>query len=109
VANVAPTGVFYGGGFGQLAAESVGVLVNVAWVFPAAWVSFMIIEKTVGNRVPARDEIEGLDVPEMGVMGYVNEDSVAVQVAGQEHLTVFGPGVPRSTKVVEREVPAGRA
>ena len=35
----------------------------------------MIIEKTIGNRVAAKAEIEGLDIPEMGVLGYVNEDT----------------------------------
>ena len=94
VANLAPTGLFYGGGLGQLAAESIGVLANVCWVVPTAFLSFMIIEKTIGNRTSARVEIYGLDIPEMGVQGYVNEDSVAVQVAGQEHLSTYGPGVP---------------
>ncbi len=107
VANLAPTGLFYGGGLGQLAAESIGVLANVCWVVPSAFVSFMIIEKTIGNRTAARVEVYGLDIPEMGIQGYVNEDSVAVQVAGQEHLSKYGPGVP-SKKVVESEVPVGR-
>ena len=35
----------------------------------------MIVEKTIGNRVSAKAEIEGLDIPEMGVAGYVNEDT----------------------------------
>lgn len=103
----APLGLFYNGGFSQLAAQSVGVLANILWVFPTAYLAFFVIEKTIGNRVSARDEVQGLDIPEMGVMGYVNEDSIAVQVAGQEHLNVFGPGVP-SKKHAEREVPVGR-
>lgn len=107
VATSAPIGVFYGGGLGQLAAEAIGILANIAWVAPTAWLSFFIIEKTIGNRVPAKDEIEGLDIPEMGVMGYVNEDSIAVQVAGQEYLNSFGPGVPKAKKLVEKEVPVG--
>src|SRR3954453_21576142 len=90
----APKGLFYGGGTGQLAAEAIGVLANFVWVSIAAFVSFMIIEKTIGNRVPAREEIEGLDIPEMGVLGYMNEDTRAVQVAGEEFLSTHGPGVP---------------
>lgn len=107
VANLAPTGLFYGGGLNQLAAESIGVMANVVWVVPTAFLSFMIIEKTIGNRTTAREEIQGLDIPEMGVQGYVNEDSVAVQVAGQEHLSTYGPGVP-SKPAADRQVPAGR-
>ncbi|MFO0911274.1 MAG: ammonium transporter [Isosphaeraceae bacterium] len=105
--STAPLGLFYGGGFSQLAAQSIGVLSNIAWVFPTAFLTFFVLEKTIGNRVPARDEIEGLDIPEMGVTGYVNEDSIAVQVAGQEHLTTFGPGVP-SRKSAESKVTVGQ-
>lgn len=107
VANVAPTGIFYGGGFGQLAAEAIGVLANIVWVGASAFISFMIIEKTIGNRTSAKTEVEGLDIPEMGVEGYVNEDSIAVQVAGQEHISVFGPGVPTKIKAAE-PVSSGR-
>ena len=105
--NLAPIGLFYGGGAGQLAAEAIGVLANVLWVGASAFLAFMIIEKTIGNRTSAVVEIQGLDIPEMGVMGYVDEDSIAVQVAGQEHLTRYGPGVP--AKNAETRVPAGKA
>src|SRR4051812_24119576 len=98
VAGLAPTGLFYGGGFGQLAAEAVGVLANVCWVAPSAFLSFMIIEMLIGNRALAVAEVEGLDIPEMGVMGYVNEDSVTVQEAGREYLPTFGAGVACQSK-----------
>jgi Amt family ammonium transporter len=101
------TGLFYGGGMGQLAAEAIGVLTNVVWVFGMAFVFFTVLDKTMGLRVSAREEIEGLDIHEMGVSGYVEEDTIAVQVAGQEHLTSFGPGVPRPTRTADREVPVG--
>jgi Amt family ammonium transporter len=102
------TGLFYGGGLGQLAAEAIGVLTNVIWVFSMSFVFFKVVDKTIGLRVSAKEEIEGLDIHEMGVAGYVNEDSVAVQVAGQEHLNAFGPGVPKSTsKPAEHQVPVG--
>ena len=35
-----------------------------------AFIVYQIAEITVGNRVSAEVEIEGLDVPEMGVPGY---------------------------------------
>lgn len=93
----------------QLVAQSVGVLANFLWVFPVALASFWIIDKTIGNRVPARAEVEGLDIPEMGVLGYINEDTRAVQVAGEAHLSTFGPGVPSTLHVDSaRDVPAGR-
>jgi ammonium transporter, Amt family len=111
VANLAPKGLFYGGGGAQLAAEAIGVLANFCWVFPVALLFFFVVEKTMGNRPSARAEIEGLDIPEMGLLGYMNEDARAVQLAGQEHLETYGPGVPTGKKVApapDRHVPAGR-
>ena len=90
----APIGFFHGGGFDQLLAQLIGVGTNILWVFPASLLGFLAIERLIGNRVSARAEIEGLDVPEMGVLGYVDEDTYAVQTAGQDFLATFGPGVP---------------
>jgi Amt family ammonium transporter len=105
VADKTPTGLFYGGGFGQLIAELIGVAANILWVFPVALLFFFICDKTMGLRVKAKDEIDGLDIPEMGVKGYVDEDAVAVQQAGYEHLATYGPGVPgKATKVTESGV-----
>ena len=89
-----PIGLFHGGGVGQLEAQAVGVLANALWVLPASFLVFALIGRTIGNRVSARAEVEGLDVPEMGVLGYVSEDTYAVQTAGQDYLATFGPGVP---------------
>jgi ammonium transporter, Amt family len=63
------TGLFYGDP-GQLVAELIGITTNVLYVGTVAAVSFYVIGKIVGNRVPAEDEIAGLDIPEMGVLGY---------------------------------------
>jgi Amt family ammonium transporter len=89
-----PIGLLHGGGFGQLLAQVVGVAANLAWTLPASLLAFAIIGRLVGNRVSARAEVEGLDVPEMGVLGYVPEETYAVQTAGQDYLATFGPGVP---------------
>ena len=90
----APIGVLHGGGFGQLVAQMIGVATNLAWVGLASVVAFAAIGRTIGNRVSARAEVEGLDVPEMGVLGYVPEETYAVQTASQDYLATFGPGVP---------------
>jgi Amt family ammonium transporter len=63
------TGLLYGDK-GQFVASVIGVLANIAWVAPVAAVAFFIIGKTVGNRVEAEDEVNGLDLSEMGVQGY---------------------------------------
>ena len=64
------TGVFYGGGMGQFWAELIGVTVCFIVVALLSVITYYIAEFTVGNRVSAEVEIEGLDVPEMGVPGY---------------------------------------
>jgi Amt family ammonium transporter len=69
--NVA--GLIYGNP-SQFAAQLVGVVANLAWVFCAGFATFWLIEKLVGNRASAEAEIQGLDVPELGVVGYIDED-----------------------------------
>jgi len=66
------TGLLYGDG-GQLAAELIGIAANVLYVAPVAMLAFWIIGKVVGNRPSADDEVNGLDLPEMGVLGYAQD------------------------------------
>ncbi len=63
-------GLFYGDG-GQLVAGVIGVLANIAYVAPMAICTFWLTNKLVGNRTSYEDEIEGLDIPQMGAPGYV--------------------------------------
>ncbi len=63
-------GLFYGGGFGQLAAEIIGVVTCFVALSILSLVVFKIADKLVGNRVSLESEIGGLDIPEMGVLGY---------------------------------------
>jgi Amt family ammonium transporter len=63
-------GFFYGGGFGQLAAEIIGVATCFVTVSVLSLLVYAIGEKLVGNRVSLEVEFNGLDVSEMGVPGY---------------------------------------
>jgi Amt family ammonium transporter len=63
------TGLFYGDA-SQFVAQFVGVLTNILYVGIIGWLVFKLIDKTVGLRVSAKDELDGLDLPEMGVEGY---------------------------------------
>jgi Amt family ammonium transporter len=63
------TGLFYGNG-SQFVAQFIDVIVNFAFVFVAAYLTFKLIEVLIGNRVSPEIELGGLDVPETGVLAY---------------------------------------
>jgi len=68
--NTSVKGLFYGGDAGQLAAQLVGISTLIGFVFTFSFVLNMVIEFFVGHRVSAETEIAGLDIPEMGQLGY---------------------------------------
>ena len=54
----------------QFLAQLVGVAANAAFVFPASYGFFRLVERLMGNRVPAEVEHAGLDTLEMGSDAY---------------------------------------
>ena len=42
----------------------------IGFVFSFSFVLNLVIDKVVGQRVDAQAELEGLDLPEMGALGY---------------------------------------
>ena len=62
-------GLLYGDP-GQLLAQIIGPVTNFGFIFGASWLFFKFLDVTVGMRVSREVELEGLDVPEMGVHGY---------------------------------------
>jgi Amt family ammonium transporter len=68
-----PVRGIFAGSAGQLGASLVGIVANVVWVVPLALVALAVVGRIVGNRPTADDEIAGLDVPELGMTGYVTE------------------------------------
>ena len=71
-------GLFYGDA-SQFLAERVGVLAKVVYVGSIALIVFKLTGVLVGNRVDKAAETEGLDLPEMGVPGYVG-----IEIAREE-------------------------
>lgn len=63
------TGLFYGDGM-QLIAQIIGILSNIVYVGLISFLVFKLIDLVVGNRVEPEAEIQGLDIPEMGVSAY---------------------------------------
>ena len=68
--NPQEAGLFYGGGLDQLAMQAVMLLIILAWVAVTTGALFFAIKSTIGLRVSAEEEIEGLDVLEHGLQGY---------------------------------------
>jgi ammonium transporter, Amt family len=62
-------GLFYGDA-SQLAAQAVGTLTNLIFVYAASWAFFKVCDMVLGLRVAPEVEIEGLDIPEMGALAY---------------------------------------
>jgi Amt family ammonium transporter len=60
------------GDLGQLIAQVVGIFANLVLVFGLAMAFFVTLDRTIGNRVPAEVEWNGLDALEMGVEAYPN-------------------------------------
>ncbi len=67
------TGLFYGNA-SQLVAQVIGVAATLAWAFVASCLLFWLVERLLGNRVSMAAELQGLDIAELGVLGYVHED-----------------------------------
>ena len=63
------TGLFYGDE-GQLVAQLVGIATLVGFVFTFSYVLNWILDAIMGQRVSAETEVAGLDIPEMGALGY---------------------------------------
>ena len=60
-------GLFYGGGFHQLGIQLLGFVSVISYTLIVMFIAFKIIDKTVGLRVPAQVEIDGLDIHEHGL------------------------------------------
>ncbi|HZT39280.1 MAG TPA: ammonium transporter [Bryobacteraceae bacterium] len=67
--NGSVTGLFYGDA-SQLVAQLIGVATLVGFVFTFSFVVNLLIDFVVGQRVSPKAELEGLDLPEMGQLGY---------------------------------------
>jgi len=62
-------GLFFGDS-SQLLAQLIAIAVLLVWGFGVSFVFFKVLDKIWGLRVAPEDELEGLDVPEMGVLAY---------------------------------------
>jgi ammonium transporter, Amt family len=62
-------GLFYGDA-SQLVAQLIGIGTLVGGIFTLSYVAGWIMDVIIGQRASAADELEGLDIPEMGALCY---------------------------------------
>lgn len=67
--NGSVTGLFYGDPK-QLVAQLIGCATLVGIIFTITYLANWVIDLVIGQRVSAQSELEGLDLPEMGALGY---------------------------------------
>jgi Amt family ammonium transporter len=63
-------GLFYGGGVDQLLVQLLMAGIILVWVVVCTGILFAVLKATIGLRVTAEEEIQGLDVLEHGLQGY---------------------------------------
>ncbi|MGN1163974.1 MAG: ammonium transporter, partial [Candidatus Ornithospirochaeta sp.] len=61
-------GLFYGGGFSLLGVQILGCAATALWTAVTIFITFFIIDKTLGLRVSEEEEITGLDATEHGLV-----------------------------------------
>jgi Amt family ammonium transporter len=62
-------GLLYGD-VGQLGAQAIHVVVGFAWAWGVTWLIFKVAKNFMQIRVSEEVELQGLDVPEFGVLAY---------------------------------------
>jgi ammonium transporter, Amt family len=72
--DTAGGGLLYGGGAELLGIQAIGVLAVVAWTTIATGAGLALIKVFVPLRVPAEEEIKGLDLVEHGSAAYEMQD-----------------------------------
>ena len=69
-APAAVDGLFYGGGFDQLWRQAVGAFAVLVYSFVVTTILALILKYTIGLRLDAEDEANGIDEAEHAETGY---------------------------------------
>ncbi len=92
-------GLFYGGGVSQLGTQALGVGAIALWTIVTMTVVFLVIKKINGLRVSAEDEIQGLDLPEHGLVSSYADFMITVPA-----IDIGAAAMSKSAVVVPPEV-----
>lgn len=63
-------GFLYGGGFGQLGVQAIGVVAIGGWAMITTFIVLSILKAVMGLRVTEKEELDGLDIHEHGIDSY---------------------------------------
>ena len=104
--EIAPVGLFYGGGVHALAIQALGMVAVIAWVAITMTIVFQIIKHTIGLRVSEAEEIMGLDKPEHGLSSaYADFMPVVPNVLGTKAAEKAASMLDTIPVAVEKAVP----
>lgn len=95
------TGLLYGDS-SQFVAQLIGAATVIVFVFSVAYVFFKVLDAIMGIRVSPEVELQGLDLPEIGVLAYPDFAASALDSidGGGQHL-IAPPGAKISTVEAE--------
>lgn len=106
-------GLFFGGGFGLLGTQIVGILAIGIFGFVTTALVWLALKKTIGIRVSTEEEIAGLDIGEHGNMAYPDFAPISAAplsglsaVAEEERVAAAVASVPKEeAEASEQKVP----
>ncbi|MBI2860340.1 MAG: ammonium transporter [Chloroflexi bacterium] len=75
---------------GQLLLQVLNIGVLIAWVLPTAFITFWLMDRTMGLRATAEEELLGLDVPEHGMEAYPGQ--MRLEPSLRRAMPLTGPG-----------------
>ncbi|HEX3019350.1 MAG TPA: ammonium transporter [Chitinispirillaceae bacterium] len=93
-------GLLFGGGFSQFGIQVTGVLTAFAWSFGLSMILFLLIKATIGIRVTAEEEIQGLDIGEHGMEAYHGFQIFTTEDVGTSPLVVVKPKITNGKQKV---------
>jgi len=109
------TGLFYGDA-SQFVAQLICIVVLLVWGFGVSFLFFKLLDKVWGLRVSPEAELEGLDIPEMGVLAYPDSAMVRGDLdfdssdnAEIKQLKRFGYSTPKKQTAPKTPAPIEKA
>ena len=86
--------------------KPIGLAASLLWVLPVTLIFLLVVRRFFGLRVIPMVEMQGLDVPELGTLGYLIEDAQSPENRYRRHRPAAGQPAARPGQVVHD--PRGR-